>query len=137
MQVTPYLSFEGRAEEALDFYRQALGAEVPVLMRYSDNPEPAAGGPAPPGSEHKVMHAEMRIGETLVMCSDGACAGEARFGGITLALRATDDAHARRLFDALAVGGRVQMPLSRTFFSSSFGMLSDRFGVPWMVVTET
>ena len=135
MQVQAYLSFEGRCEEALEFYRKAIGAEVEMLMRYSDNPEPPPGG-VTPGTEKKIMHSSFRVGQTVLMASDGYCKGAAKFEGITLALSAKDDAEAKRLFDALADGGTVQMPLDRTFFSSSFGMLADRFGVGWMVLVE-
>ena len=132
MQVQAYLSFEGRCEEALEFYRAAIGAEVQMLMRYSDNPEPPPGG-LTPGTESKIMHSSFRVGETVLMASDGYCKGAAKFEGITLALSARDDAQAKQYFDALADGGSVQMPLTRTFFSSSFGMVADRFGVPWMI----
>jgi PhnB protein len=131
MQVQPYLSFEGRCEEAFEFYRRALGAEVEMLMRFKDSPDP---GSCPAGAEDKVMHASFRIGDSTVMASDGRCQGQPSFQGIALSLTAADDAEAERLFGALAEGGQVQVPLAKTFFSSRFGMLSDRFGVPWMVV---
>jgi PhnB protein len=131
MQVQPYLNFDGRCEEALDFYRGALGAEVTMLMRYKESPEPAM---VSPGSEDKVMHASFRVGEATVMASDGRCKGQSSFQGISLALTAPDDAEAERRFAALADGGQVQMPLTRTFFSSRFGMVADRFGVSWMVL---
>ena len=131
MQVQPYLFFDGRCEEALEFYRRALGAEVQMLMRFKDNPEPQAN---PTGAEDKVMHTSFRIGETTVMASDGRCLGKPSFQGFALSLTAANDAEAERLFAALADGGKVQMPLAQTFFSSRFGMVADRFGVPWMVV---
>jgi PhnB protein len=134
MQVQPYLHFDGRCEEALDFYRDALGAEVLMLMRMKDSPEPAPPGTVPPGSENKVMHACIRIGETSVMASDGNCAGRPSFGGFSLSLSVSEDAEAERLFDALADGGQVQMPLTPTFFASRFGAVADRFGVSWMVL---
>jgi PhnB protein len=130
MQVQPYLSFDGRCEEALEFYRKALGAEVTMLMRFKDSPEPSM---CRPGAENKVMHASVRIGESTVLLSDGCCKGDPGFKGFSLSLTAADDAEAERLFNALAEGGQVQMPLAKTFFSSRFGMLSDRFGVAWMV----
>ena len=138
MQVQPYLFFEGRCEEAIELYRGALGAEVTALMRYKDSPEPSdpekcAGG-TPPGSEDKVMHASFRVGDTEVLASDGRCLGRPSFQGFSLSLTASDDAEAERLFAALAEGGQVQMPLAKTFFSSRFGMVADRFGVPWMIV---
>lgn len=136
MQVQPYLFFDGRCEEALQFYRDALGAEIVDLMRFRDSPEPCDEGQMPPGSEDKVMHASFRVGETLVMASDGMCSGNATFAGVSLALSAPDDAASERLFAALSDGGQVQMPMGPTFFASRFGMVADRFGVSWMVITE-
>jgi PhnB protein len=134
MQVQPYLFFDGRCEEAIEFYRKALGAEVATLMRFKDSPEPAQPGMCPPGSENKVMHASFRIGDTTVMASDGRCTGQPSFKGFSLAIAAPSDAEAEKLFAALADGGQVQMPLTKTFFSSRFGMVADRFGVSWMVI---
>ncbi len=134
MQVEPYLFFEGRCEEALEFYRQALGAEVTMLTRYRENPDP---GMNPPGSEDKVMHANLRLGNSTVMVSDGLCGGQPVFQGFALAISATDKAEAARLFTALSDGGEVQMPLSETFFAPQFGMVKDRFGVLWMVIVAT
>lgn len=135
MQVQPYLFFDGRCEEAIEFYQSALGAKVEMLMRFEESPEPPAPGMIPPGSGDKVMHTSMRIGDTTVMASDGRCQGEPSFQGFSLALTAADEAEADRLFAVLADGGQVQMPLARTFFSPRFGMVADRFGVSWMIVT--
>ena len=134
MQAQPYLFFEGRCEEAVEFYRRALGAEVTTLMRIKDSPEPHPPGMIPPGSDNKVMHMVFRIGDTALMASDGRCSGKPNFQGFSLSLNAADDAQAERLFAALADGGQVQMPLGKTFFSSRFGMVADRFGVSWMVI---
>ncbi len=134
MQVQPYLFLDGRCEEAIEFYRRALGAEVTALMRYKESPEPHAPSMIPPGAEDKVMHANLRFGDTTVMASDGRCLGQPNFQGFALTLNAADDAEAERLFSALAEGGKVQMPLDKTFFASRFGMAADRFGVPWMVI---
>jgi PhnB protein len=134
MQVQPYLFFDGRCEEAIEFYKRALGAKVEVLMRFKESPEPPQPGMCPPGSDHKVMHASFRIGETTLMASDGRCQGKPSFQGFSLSLTAKDDAEAERLFAAVGEGGQVQMPLGKTFFSSRFGMVADRFGVSWMVV---
>ena len=131
MNVEPYLFFEGRTEEALEFYKQKLGAKVDALMRYKDNPEPQYN---PPNSANKVMHALFRIGDTKVMASDGNCAGKASFQGFALTINAASPAEAKQRFDALAEGGQVQMPLNETFFAKSFGMVADRFGVSWMVL---
>ena len=130
MQVQPYLFFEGRCEEALAFYRGALGAEVTMLMRFKESPDP---GMVAPGTGDKVMHASFRIGETTVMASDGRCQGPPSFQGFALSLTVPNEAEAERLFGALGDGGQVQMPLTKTFFSPRFGMVADRFGVSWMV----
>lgn len=139
MKVQSYLSFEGRCDEAIAFYKKALDAEVVQLMRFSEAPampaaeaEQGCGGAMP--APDKVMHSVLRIGETELMLSDGRCSGQAEFKGIMLAVSVASDAEARRRFDALAEGGQVMQPLTPTFFSSSFGMLSDRFGVGWMLV---
>jgi PhnB protein len=135
MQVQPYLFFDGRCEEAIEFYRHALGAEVTMLMRFKESPE---GLPAmvPPEAGDKVMHAELRIGEATVMASDGRCRGNPSFQGFALSLSVADEAEAERLFGVLVEGGQVLMPLAKTFFSPRFGMVADRFGVTWMVVAE-
>ena len=134
MKVQSYLFFDGRCEEALEFYKRAVGAEVTMLMRNRESPEPPPPGMLPPGSENKIMHAQFTVGDTELMASDGHCKGKPHFEGVSLALSVPDDATARKRFDALAAGGHVDMPLTRTFFSSSFGMLHDRFGVGWMVM---
>jgi PhnB protein len=134
MNIEPYLFFEGRCDEAIEFYGRALGAEVTALMRYKDSPEPPPPGMIPPGSESKVMHANLRIGDTTAMVSDGNCSGRPDFRGFSLSITAPDVARANQLFAALAEGGRVQMPLAKTFFSPRFGMVADRFGVSWMVI---
>lgn len=131
MQVQPYLMFDGRCDEALEFYKKALGAKVTMLMRFKESPDPEH---CPTGAGDKVMHSAFTIGETTVMASDGRCTGNPVFQGFALSVNARDGAHAERLFAALAEGGQVQMPLGKTFFSSSFGMVADRFGVSWMVI---
>jgi len=131
MQVQPYLSFEGRCEEAVEFYRKVLGAEVTALMRFKESPDP---GMCSPGSLDKVMHMSFRIGDTTLLASDGRCTGQPNFQGISLTLTVPNDAEAERVFASLADGGQVQMPLTKTFFSSRFGMAADRFGVPWMII---
>lgn len=131
MQVQPYLNFDGRCEEAIDFYKSALGAEVVMLMRYKESPDRSM---IPPGAGDKILHCALRIGETTFFASDGRLQNQASFKGIALSLTAANDAEAERLFAALATGGQVQMPMAKTFFSSRFGMLADRFGVGWMVI---
>lgn len=133
MQIQPYLFFDGRCEEALEFYRRALGAEVTMLLRFRDHPGPEEHATVPPDAGDKVMHASLRIGEATVLASDGRCRGQPSFQGFALSLTAPDEATAERLFAALAEGGEVEMPLARTFFSPLFGMVADRFGVSWMV----
>jgi PhnB protein len=134
MQAQPYLFFDGRSEEAIEFYRRALGAEVTFLMRFKECPDKAH---IPPGAAEKVMHASFRVGDTTVMASDGECQGKVSFQGFSLSLSAADEAEAERLFNALADGGQVRMPLATTFFSPRFGMVTDRFGVPWLVVVAS
>ena len=134
MLVQPYLLFEGRCEEALEFYKKAVGAEVTMLLRYKDNPEPQPSQMAP-GNENKVMHGEFKVGESTVMASDGYCRGAASFQGFSLAISVADSAQARKAFEALSEGGKVDMPLAKTFFSESFGMLTDKFGIGWMLQT--
>jgi len=131
MQIQPYLFFEGRTEEALEFYKGKLGAQVEFLMRYKDNPDPKYN---PPNSGEKVMHSCFRVGDTQVMASDGNCTGKPSFQGFSLTFNAKDEADARRRFNALAEGGQVNLPLSETFFAKSFGMVADRFGLNWMVM---
>lgn len=130
MQIQPYLFFDGRCEEALAFYRGAVGAEVLMLMRFKDNPDPAG---CAPGAEDKVMHASVRIGDSTILASDGRCEGKPSFQGFSLSLTVSDTAQAERVFAALGEGGQVQMPMTKTFFSAAFGMVADRFGVSWMV----
>lgn len=134
-QVQPYLFFEGRCEEALEFYKQAAGAEVTALMRFQDSPEPCEQG-GMKVDPSKVMHASFRIGETEILASDGMCQAPAAFQGFSLALSVPDEAQADRLFAGLAEGGQVVMPLGKTFFSPKFGMVTDRFGVGWMILVS-
>jgi PhnB protein len=133
MQVQPYLFFDGRAEEAAEFYRRAVGAEVTMLMRFKESPDPAG---CPAGSEEKVMHMSLQIGKTQVLASDGHCTGKPNFQGFGLTVAVDSAAEADRVFAALGDGGKVQMPLAKTFFSPRFGMVADRFGVSWMIYVE-
>ena len=133
--VNPYLFFDGRCEEAIEFYRKTVGAEQLMLMRYKDAPaEAKAQQCGPPGSENRVMHARLRIGDSTIMLSDGPCSG--KYDGFSLSLVAPSAADAERSFAALSEGGKVEMPMAKTFFSPAFGMLTDRFGVKWMVYVE-
>ena len=134
MQVQPYLIFEGRCEEAIEFYKKALGAKVEILMRYKDAPEAPPPGMCAPGSENKVMHATLKIGEATVMASDGRMQEKPSFKGFSLSLDFQSEKDAQRTFGALSDGGQVTMPLGRTFFAKSFGMVADKFGVQWMVI---
>ncbi len=130
MKTQPYLFFDGHCEEALKFYRTALGAEVTAMMRFKESPDQSM---VAPGTEDKIMHASFRIGESDVMASDGRCQGTSKFEGFALSLIPSSDGDAEQLFAALSDGGKVQMPLTKTFFASRFGMLADRFGVSWMI----
>jgi PhnB protein len=129
--ISPYLFFNGRCEEAIEFYKKALGAEVMMLMRFKDSPEPCA-----PGAENKVMHSTLRIGSSIVQVSDGRCSGKLNFDGFALTIAAPTPTDADRWFTALSEGGRVEMALTKTFFSPRFGMLVDKFGVMWMVIVH-
>ena len=132
--IQPYLFFEGRCEEAIEYYRKTLDARVDKVMRYKESPMPPMPGHEVPGD--KVMHAAFWVGETQVLASDGFATGKPKFEGVSLALTARDDAHARRVFNALSDGGKVSQPLTKTFFTSSFGMCTDKFGVHWMVIAN-
>jgi PhnB protein len=136
MQIQPYLFFDGRCEEAIHFYQAAVGAELQMLMRHKDNPTPPLAGWLPAGSEDKLMHAAFRIGQTLVMASDGQCGARPTFQGFSLSLTLPSAAEAEAVFARLAEGGEVQMPITKTFWSPCFGTLRDRFGVAWMVTVE-
>lgn len=130
-KVQPYLFFDGRCEEALEFYKKALGAKVEFMMRFKESPDPNS---IPPNSGEKIIHANIRIGNTQIMASDGMAKGKPKFDGFSLSLNAKDEAEADRLFAALADGGRIEMPLEKTFFSPKFGMVADKFGMNWMVL---
>ena len=134
MNIQPYLSFEGRAEEAIEFYKSTLGATVEMLLRFKDMPADQQSM-ITPGTENKVMHASIKVGETSIPLSDGQCGGKAVFSGITLILNADSDGEAERLFGAIAgSGGQVRMPITETFFATRFGICADKFGVAWMVM---
>ena len=131
MNVQPYLSFEGRAQEAIDFYKSALGAQVEAVMQFKDAP-PDMQANMP--NKDKVMHAAFKVGDTTIMATDGQCSGKSEFSGITLTIQANSDGEAEKLFNALAQGGKVNMPMAETFFATRFGMVADKFGVGWMVL---
>ena len=131
MQVQPYLFFDGRCEEALEFYKKAIGAKVGMLMRWKDSPDKSM---ATPGNADKVMHASFQIGDTTVMASDGRNEGKPNFHGFALSIAARNEAEADKMFAALGEGGQVTMPMTKTFFSPRFGMLADKFGVGWMIL---
>lgn len=135
--ITPYLNFDGRSDEALEFYQKAIGAKVEFLMRFSENPEPCPDEQSPAPNADKVMHASVLVGEnSRFMASDCDCKGESQFQGVSLALYATSPEQAQTYFHGLSEGGQVVMPLAETFFSPCFGMVIDRFGVSWMVIVE-
>jgi PhnB protein len=129
--ILPYLVFNGRCEEAIEFYRKAIGAKVEMMMRFKDAPDQSM---ISPGHEEKIMHASLKIGATMFFASDGRCEPNSRFSGFSLSLEAADEAAAKAFFNALADGGQIHMPLTKTFYSPCFGMVVDRFGVTWMVI---
>jgi len=131
MHVQPYLNFDGRCDEALEFYKQAIGAKVGMLLRFKEAPDKSM---ISPGSEEKVMHSAVQVGDSTVLMSDGRCTGKPNFNGIALTISAKTEAEADKLFNSLADGGQVTMPLAKTFFSPKFGMVADKFGVGWMVL---
>ncbi len=133
MQVQPYLFFEGRADEAIEFYKKTVGAKVEMVMRFKEAPDQSM---ISPGSAEKVMHAAIKIGDTTVLMSDGRNSGKPNFQGFSLTIYAKDPPECDKLFIALADGGEVRMPLDKTFFSPRFGMLADKFGVGWMVIVQ-
>ena len=135
MEIIPYLSFNGRGDEAVEFYKKALGAKVNMLMRFKEAPTEARAGMTP-GSENKIMHADLSVGKARLFLSDGHCTGTTSFNGISLSLQTPTDAETERAFHALAESGKVTMPFGKTFFASAFGMVTDRFGVSWMVITQ-
>jgi PhnB protein len=135
MHLHPYLFFEGRCEEAIEFYKKAVGAKVTMLLRHKDAPEPHNPRLAA-GNENKIMHASLLIGDSRVSMSDGLSQGRPNFEGFYLSIDVSSDAEAKRVFDALADGGSVTAPLGKTFFSPQFGMVKDRFGMPWMVIVQ-
>ena len=134
MRVQPFLTFEGRCEEALTFYQAALGAEILSLMRYKDSPLPEGAGARPPGFGDKIMNASLRIGDSVLLASDGCCSGDTAFKGISLSITLPDPAQASRIFRALAQGGEVLVPMTETFFAQRFAMVADRFGLTWLVL---
>jgi PhnB protein len=131
MEVQPYLFFDGRCDEALEFYKKAVGAKVGMLMRYAEAPDKSM---LKPGTENKVMHVQFQVGETNILASDGHCTGKTNFQGFALAISAKSEAEADKMFAALAEGGQVTMPMAKTFFSPRFGMCADKFGVGWMIL---
>jgi PhnB protein len=135
MQVQSYLFFNGRCEEAIEFYKKTLGAKVEMMMRFKENPDKDKNPNCMPADDNKIMHASFKVGDTMVMGSDGmAAGGKPEFKGFSLTVSAKDEAEAEKTFAALSDGGKVEMPLTKTFFSSKFGMLSDKFGIGWMVI---
>jgi PhnB protein len=133
MSVTPYLFFDGRCEEAVEFYKKALGAQVGMLMRFKESPDPNS---APPGAGEKIMHTTLTINGQPLMASDGHAKGQPKFEGFGLSLDYKNEADVQKAFKALSEGGKVQMPLTETFFAKSFGMVADKFGIMWMLIVE-
>ncbi len=134
--IQPYLFFSGRCEEALAYYASALGAQVEMLMHFNQSPDPVPAGMLQPGFESKVMHCQFRVGDTVILASDG-CDDKTPFSGFSLALSVPTEAEADRAFNALAPQGQVIMPLTKTFWSPRYGMVKDRFGIQWMVMVPS
>ncbi len=134
-QIHPYLIFSGRCEEALEFYKSALGATIDMVMRFSESPDPTPEGMLQPGFENKIMHSSFHVGENMIMASDG-CGDTVPFNGcFSLSISLSSEKEVDRVFNALADGGEIRMAPGKTFWSSRFGMVKDRFGVGWMVMT--
>lgn len=133
--VQPYLFFEGRCEEAIEFYKKAVGAEVQMILRFKESPEGPPGG-IQPGTENKILHAQIRIGQTLIMMSDSRCSGKPAFEGFFLSITVPTPAEVDPLYNGLLEGGQTRMPLAKTFFSPRFGMVLDKFGVGWMILAQ-
>lgn len=132
--IHPYLMFGGRCDEALEFYKKAIGAQVDMVMRFNESPEPTPPGMLAPGFEKKVMHSSFKVGDSMVMASDGCSPEDGKFSGFSLSLSVPTETDAHRVYNALAEGGTPKMPLTKTFWSPCFGMLEDRFGIAWMVI---
>jgi PhnB protein len=134
----PYLMFNGRCEEALNFYKKALGAEIGMMMRFKENPDAdkAEAAGCMPGDMNKIMHSAFQVKGSTVMASDGMSQGAPKFEGFSLSVEAKDAPEAERFFNALADGGKVEVPLTKTFFAKSFGVVADKFGVSWMVIVS-
>lgn len=132
--IQPYVFFRGRCEEAIEYYKRTLGAEVVMLMRFKDNPDNPAPGTMPADLDDRVMHAQLRIAGADLMMSDGMKSGAVDFSCVSLSLTVDSKADADRLFQALAADGRVEMPIGPTFFATHFGAVADRFGVSWMIM---
>jgi PhnB protein len=137
MPIEPYLFFNGRCDEAIELYQKALGAEIEMILRFGESPDPVPEGKLPPGFENKVMHCSFKVGDARVMASDGMREDKREFTGFSLSLTAADSAQAERWFNALSEGGKVEMPLGKTFFAEHFGMVDDKFGVSWMIIVPS
>lgn len=133
--VDSYLFFNGRCEEAIHFYKSAAGAKIGMVLKFGESPDPVPEGMVPPDWDNKIMHCDFTIGQSRIMASDG-CASTPDFNGFRLALTVPTEADADRVFAALADGGRIDMPLGKTFWSPRYGMLTDKFGIGWMVMVS-
>ena len=131
-QVIPYLMFGGRCQEALDFYKTALSAQVDMVMLFNQSPEPAPEGMLPEGFGEKIMHSSFRVGDAVIFAGDGNKEG-AVTNGFSLTLLLSTEAEVTKAFEGLSEGGQVQMPVGKTFWSPWFGMVTDKFGVDWML----
>ena len=130
--VQPYVFFNGRCDEALKFYEAAIDAKVNLILRFKDSPEPVPAEQVPANFDDKIMHCCFKVCGCDIMASDG-CEEGAKFDGFSLSITVEDEATAHRYFNALAEGGKVEMPMGKTFWSPCFGMVTDQFGMSWMI----
>ena len=129
MKTNPYLTFTGQAREALEFYRDLLNGEITQVMTYGESP---MADEMPAESHDSVMHSELHAGDVVLMAADGP-PNATGAGNISVALHVEDTGEAKRIFDALAEGGEVSMPMTKTFWAEAFGMVNDRYGIPWLI----
>jgi len=134
MQINAYLSFDGQCEAAFQLYEQVFGGKIEGVFRYEGTP---IEGQVPPEWRQKIMHITLGVGQSQIMGADaqpGQSSGPAKRFCMSINLKDTEEA--KRIFNGLAEGGQIQMPLAPTFWAAQFGMLTDRFGIPWMVNCE-
>lgn len=130
MHFSPYLNFDGHCKEAIEFYAELLGGEIVFMSTFAEAPDDED---ISPGLKDKIMHAQLKIGDQVIMASDASPENYAIPQGIHITIGVDTPEEAERIYEALSEGGSVQMPLEETFWAKRFAMFSDRFGIPWMV----